>query len=101
MDLADASPILYPVEEPVNFFLKRKILNSAVSIRINTEFLYERKSIEQENCQMTNFKILISGLMNFRHIGMNKNSYQFLKCGLHRKVIQLGRAKATVLLEQC
>lgn len=43
MDLADPSPILYPAEEPVNFFLKRKILNSAIPIRIDTEFFYERK----------------------------------------------------------
>lgn len=78
MGLADPSPMLYPVEEPANFFLKRKILNSAVPIRINTEFLYERKLIEQENSRITDFKILISGLMNFRHVMMNKNQYQFL-----------------------
>lgn len=38
MGLADPSPILYPVEEPVNFFLTRKILNSGIPIRIDTEF---------------------------------------------------------------
>lgn len=43
MGLADPSPLLHLVEEPVDFFFKRKILNSAFPIRINNGFLYERK----------------------------------------------------------
>lgn len=72
-DLVDPSMKLYPVEEPVNFLFKKKNLISGVPVRKNIDFLDGRKLIEQENSQMTNFKILISGLVIFRHIRMNKN----------------------------
>lgn len=63
---------LYPVEEPVNFLFKKNLI-SGVPVRKNIDFLDGRKLIEQENSQMMNFKILISGLVIFRHIRMNKN----------------------------